>query len=102
MSEVKKNSIILIEEETESVKAVSTSSKPEAVVYVGPTIVGVASHSMIFNNGISDTLEAAMEKEPAFKGLVVPMQSLATALLDLQNKTGATWALYNKVADYKL
>ena len=98
MSETKKNNVVTATEPVVEGK----SKEMQTLVYVGPTIPGVASHGMLFNNGISDTLKAAMEKESAFKGLVVPTQSLATALLDLQNKKGATWALYNKVVDYKL
>lgn len=97
MSETKKNNVAT----TEPVAVEKKIKETQTLVYIGPTIIGVASHGMIFNNGISDTLKVATEKESAFKGLVVPTQSLATALLDLQNKKGATWALYNTVADYK-
>ena len=76
--------------------------KTNIVIYVGPTIAGLASNNTVFNNGIPSILKEAMEKEPAFKGLVVPLKNLATSIKELQEGAGATHVLYNKVIDYKL
>lgn len=89
---------------TEEVKEPTSAIQPEpgVVVYIGPTIIGVASHSTVFNNGLPETLKAATEREPAFKGLVIPVSRLAAALKEIETKSGATYALYVKVADYKV
>ena len=49
-------------------------------VYIGPTIPGVATHGTIYNNGPSRELEEAMKKEPAFKGLLVPVDKLSVVI----------------------
>lgn len=99
MSETKKNSIIPAEKEAEVTKI--TPKEPETVVYVGPTIAGVASHVTTYNNGLPKGLKTAIEKEPAFRGLVVPLANLAKAIGDLQTKSGVTHTLYNKVLNYR-
>lgn len=100
MSEKKTNAAGAAQEK--SVAAGKTGAKPETVAYVGPTIMGVATHNQIFNNGLPDGLVDAMGKEPAFKSLVVPIGSLAAAGSDIANKTGAAYAFYKKALDYKV
>ncbi len=109
MSEMKKGTVsaevrsdtdkspIAISETSETVK----EPNPKILVYVGPTIAGVASHGMIFNNGLSKELNVAMEKEPAFNGLVVPVTELAKAIKEIERELGATYVLYNKVVNYR-
>lgn len=101
MSEMKKNATPLLEKEVGITKSVTKAKELEILAYVGPTIPGVASHSQLFNNGLPDGLKQAIEKEPAFKGLVVPLIKLAVAINELQMKSGVTYALYQKVINYK-
>lgn len=102
MSELKKTITEPVEEEVRALIPTSQPKEVEALVYVGPTIVGVASHNTIFNNGLPDNLKVAIDKEPVFKGLVIPVNRLADALKEIETKSGATFSLYEKVADYKL
>ena len=101
MSESKK----IITEANEDVKepapVVQQIEQVETLAYVGPTIVGVASHNTVFNNGLPDALKLAIEKESAFRGLVIPIDKLASALKEIDTKSGATFSLYEKVANYK-
>lgn len=76
-------------------------AKTETVVYVGPTIPGVASHNTVFNNGLTEEMKAAIEREPAFANLVVPIKRLAQAGQDIANKSGATYVFYEKAMEYK-
>lgn len=77
-------------------------SKTETVVvYVGPTIPGVANHNAVFNNGLPKGMQDAIEKEPAFKNLLVPVAQLAAATGDIANKRGATYVFYEKALNYK-
>lgn len=71
------------------------------MVYVGPTIVGVASTNTIFNNGLPDSILSAIEKEPAFRGLVVPIAELSEISRDLDSRKGAVYILYQKVLSYR-
>jgi hypothetical protein len=91
------------ETETKTVaKAAKTKSETvETVVYVGPTIPGVASHNTVFNNGLPQGVTDAIANEPAFNNLLVPVNGLAAALSDIANKRGATYAFYEKAANYK-
>lgn len=70
-------------------------------VYIGPTIPGVATHGTIYNNGPSRELEEAMKKEPAFKGLLVPVDKLANASAEIERKDGAAYVFYQQAMKYK-
>lgn len=101
MSEPKKMITELTEEVREPAPVVQQTEQVETLAYVGPTIVGVASHNTIFNNGLPDALKLAIEKESAFRGLVIPINKLASALKEIDTKSGATFSLYEKVANYE-
>ena len=70
-------------------------------VYIGPTVPGVAVHGTIYNNGPSKELEVAMEKEPAFRSLLVPVEKLANATAEIERKDGAAYVFYQKAMKYK-
>lgn len=96
MSEAKKN-IPSDGKDIDVVKSITTVKPPEVMVYVGPTIRGVANWCQVFNNGLSNELQDVMEKNPAFKGLVVPISKLSIAVSEIEGRSGATYVLYNKV-----
>ncbi len=106
MSEMKKGTVSAeVRSDTDkspiAISETAKEQKPKILVYVGPTIAGVASHGMIFNNGLSKELNAAMEKAPAFNGLVVPVMELSKAIKEIERELGATYVLYNKVVNYR-
>ena len=106
MSEMKKGTVSAeVRSDTDkspiAISGTSKEQKPKILIYVRPTIAGVASHGMVFNNGLSKELNAAMEKEPAFNGLVVPVTELAKAIKEIEREFGATYVLYNKVVNYR-
>ena len=106
MSEMKKGTVSAeVRSDTDkspiAISETAKEQKTKILVYVGPTIAGVASHGMVFNNGLSKELNAAMEKEPAFNGLVVPVTELAKAIKEIERELGATYVLYNKVVNYR-
>jgi hypothetical protein len=82
-------------------KTEEKTEKTETVVYVGPTVPGVAVHNVILNNGITEELKKAIEKEPAFANLIVPVTSLAKTAKDIEGKNGAAYVFYEKAATYK-
>lgn len=83
--------------EQATVKAAQT----ETLVYVGPSILGVAYHNTVFNNGVPQELQTAMDEEPAFKNLLVPIGQLAAVGSDIANKRGAAYIFYEKALQYK-
>lgn len=83
--------------EQTTVKAAQT----ETLVYVGPSILGVAYHNTVFNNGVPQELQTAMNEEPAFKNLLVPIGQLAAVGSDIANKRGAAYIFYEKALQYK-
>lgn len=83
--------------EQATVKAAQT----ETLIYVGPSILGVAYHNTVFNNGVPQELQTAMDEEPAFKNLLVPIGQLAAIGSDIANKRGAAYIFYEKALQYK-
>lgn len=88
------------EAKTKATQAKATA-KPETVVYVGPSILGVANHNTVYNNGLPQELQDAIEKEPAFKNLIIPISQLSAAGSDIANKRGAAYTFYEKAMQYK-
>lgn len=77
------------------------TAQAETLVYVGPSILGVAYHNTVFNNGVPQELQTAMDEEPAFKNLLVPIGQLAAVGSDIANKRGAAYIFYEKALQYK-
>lgn len=89
--------------ESKTTKATKTAEKKqETVVYVGPTIPGIGSRNMVLNNGLTEELKEAIEKEPAIASLIVPISELAAANKSINTQTGATYVFYNRVLKSKL
>lgn len=84
-----------------NIKKRTGAKKPEIMIYIGPTITGVAAHNTFLNNGITDSIRKAMDKEPAFKNLVIPAENLAAAASDLREKRGAIYEFYKKAVAYR-
>lgn len=84
-----------------SATEVTATETVQTVVYVGPTVPGVAAHNTVFNNGLTAEMSAAIQKEPAFGSLVVPINKLAQASKDIASKSGATYVFYKKAVEFK-
>lgn len=89
-------------EETTAIKKVesTTSSDKELMVYMGPTIIGFATHGTVFREGLPETIENTMRQAPFLKGLFVPTTELAAAITELEQKTGIRYRLYQKAQAY--
>lgn len=64
-------------------------------IYVGPTIDGVAITNTIYERP-PDALESAIEKRPYLAGLIIPISDLASAMRQIEGKTGAIYKLYDR------
>ncbi len=82
--------------------AATAAAKAETLVYVGPSLIGVAMHNTFYTNGVTQALRDAAAAEPAFKNLIIPISKLAAAQADIDNRRGAIYAFYEKAATYKL
>ncbi|CAI3657415.1 hypothetical protein [Clostridium neonatale] len=72
----------------------------EMVVYLGPTILGVANKNTFFNNGLSEELKKAITDVPAIGKLVVPLSEYLKAMAQLDKKEGAIYSFYIRALEY--
>ncbi len=74
--------------------------KPEPLMYVGPTIPGVAIQNRVYN-GLPEGLQEAMKEVPEFGNLLVPVADYPKAEAMLRTRKGFVASAYRKVAGYK-
>lgn len=67
------------------------------VVYIGPTIQGVARKNTVYNNGLPKGLVELQETMPILKNLVIGVDKLREARRDLGNPSSALSVVYKKV-----
>lgn len=72
--------------------------KQEIVMYIGPDIPG-AKQNTVFNNGLPDALKEKVKEHPVFRSLVVPVEKLAQARVELENRGSALSVLYQKAQE---
>ena len=70
------------------------------IVYVGPTIPGVANRNTAYDDTPSEALQAAIQNAPYLGNLVVPISGLADAMAQIRNRSGAVYTLYKKALTY--
>lgn len=67
------------------------------LIYIGPTIPGVAKENTVYNNGLPETLSKKAEEVPAIKALIIPVEKLAAASVELAKPGSALSIVYNKI-----
>lgn len=67
------------------------------VMYVGPTIKGVAVNGTLYRNGLPEALEAEAARQPAIRSLVVPVGELAAAQRELAVPGSALAVIYGRI-----
>lgn len=89
-------------QDTSAVKARSKTAmkRTEQVMYIGPSIKGVASTNTIFNNGLPDRLIQKIGEEPVIGTLIVPVKDLAEARKEINEPASAIRACYEQVLFY--
>lgn len=70
------------------------------VMYVGPTIDGVASRNTTYEV-LPEPLASAIQKRPYLSGLCVPIKTLAKALAQIDRQSGGVYTLYTKAESEK-
>ena len=61
----------------------------EQVMYIGPTLRGVAKSGAVFSGGIPKKLEKLAAKKPIIKNLIVPISGIVQAKRDVDTDFGA-------------
>lgn len=64
-------------------------------VYVGPTILGVATRNTVYSEKPKG-LEAAIKAAPYMAGLCVPISKLADAMAQISRSEGGVYTLYQR------
>lgn len=67
------------------------------VVYVGPSVPGVANQFTFYREGIPTALAEAIRDTPAMEGLVIPLEQLPEAMKMLRGGSGQIFRLYRLV-----
>lgn len=65
------------------------------IVYVGPTIVGVATRNTVYSE-IPESLQTAIQETPFLGNLCVPISALADAMEQIRHRKGAIYTMYKK------
>lgn len=74
-----------------------TARQPDAVVYCGPTVRGVAKQFAVYQNGTPLYLRALGEKIPEVRALTVPLDKFAATRQALQNGDSTQSLLYARI-----
>lgn len=78
-------------------KAKNSGQTAGTVVYVGPTVPGVANQNTFYTNGIPTPLAEAITKNPSMSGLVIPLDQMPDAMKKLRGGYGHIYRLYRLV-----
>lgn len=70
------------------------------IVYVGPTIPGVANRNTVFDGSLPQSLQTAIQETPIIGNLVIPISRLSDALTQIRTKSGSIYTIYQKALDH--
>ena len=73
-------------------------SKTSKIIYVGPTITGVATRNTVYD-GMPEALARAAKTRPYLSGLCVPLSKMADALGQISKQQGSAYTLFNKALE---
>lgn len=73
---------------------VKKEKKVELVVYVGPTLNGIATQNTTYNNGVPETLQKEIKERPILGNLLIPIRDLSRALGEISKKDGAVYTAF--------
>ena len=75
----------------------AASKATKKMVYVGPSVRGVARQYTVFNGDIPVMLDEFMAEHPTARALLIPADRLAEARRNLETAGTAEALLYNKI-----
>ena len=86
--------------EKKSTKQEAPKTAKEPVIYIGPSIVGVATKGTVYKNGLTPQMDRAVKELPALNTLLVEIGKITQARKDLKNKDSAVSICYVKAEEY--
>lgn len=63
------------------------------IIYVGPTILGIAARNTVFET-IPESLSSNFESYPCLRNLCVSLDQLSEALMQIRTKEGAFYTFF--------
>lgn len=75
-------------------------SKKKNLVYIGPTIPGVAYNGTTYIDGLPEALEDKFKEIPALRQLLVPPSGWPDAQEQLKAQNGRLYIAYKMVQEY--
>lgn len=86
--------------ERKSTKQEAPKTVKEPVIYIGPSIVGVATKGTVYKNGLTPQMDRAVKELQALNTLLVEIGKITQARKDLKNKESAVSICYAKAEEY--
>lgn len=81
-------------------KQLAVSGELKTVLYVGPTISGIAITGTVYTS-IPDAAKAAREKAPMFLNLFIPIREYGAAERMIREKKGCVYSAYAEALKFK-
>lgn len=78
-------------------KTIAPEVVAERLVYIGPTIIGVAKHGTVYENGIPKKLQEAVDEKPLLGKLIVKESDFAEAQKSIIRKKGVYYEAYKSI-----
>lgn len=72
----------------------------KTVIYIGPSIAGVAATGTVYRNGLTPQLQKAVEEMPALNMLLVDVGKVVQARSSLRDKSSGMSICYRKAEEY--
>lgn len=81
-------------------KGAAKQAAGKTVMYLGPSITGVAATGTVYNNGLTPQMQAAAEELPALNTLLVEIGGIVQARHDLRDRNSGISICYRKAEEY--
>ncbi len=81
-------------------KGTAKQAAGKTVMYLGPSITGVAATGTVYNNGLTPQMQVAAEELPALNTLLVEIGGIVQARHDLRDKNSGISICYRKAEEY--
>lgn len=95
-----KKKINTAEEAKETAAEKGKKKEPEKLMYVGPTIPGIAIQNTVYTE-IPKSAAEAFKEEPQMRNLFVPILKYPAAEESLRKGKGYIFSAYSKALEYK-
>lgn len=81
----------------EDTAVAETVAEPEAQVYCGPSVKGVARQYTVYSGGLPEAVKGFIDKHPIASQLIVPVSKFPEMRTELETKGSRAMLIYNKL-----